>query len=114
MSQVEPTPIPWESGGEAKIALTFDREVNIYPPSAGPGEYQHAGPIAVVAVNGDSGETNADLIVTAVNCHADLLESCKLLLAVYAPLFRPEEPTDAFSSAVIKARAAIAKAEGRS
>ena len=109
MSQVEPTPIPWECGGEAEIALTFDREVNIYPPSAGPGEYQHAGPIAVVAVNGDVGETNADLIVRAVNCHADLLAACKGLMAFLEECGGDETECPRY----IQAAAAVAKAEQR-
>lgn len=42
----------------------------------------------------------------------DLLKALELMLAVYAPIHFPAVVTNAFDSAVIKARAALAKARG--
>ncbi len=68
--------------------------------------------IAVIGdpADGLTGEDreNARLFLAA----RELLAACELLLAVYAPLSFPDEVTDAFSSAVIKARDALAKAKG--
>ena len=74
------TPGPWECGGEAKIALTFDREANIFPPPAEKtGGYQYGGPVAVVAVSEDAGGlANARLVAAA----PDLLAACKRSLAL--------------------------------
>ncbi len=72
------TPGPWTNGGAAKINLTFDSEANIFPPSAGPGEYQYGGPVAVVSVSEDAGgEANANLIAAA----PDLLAVCEMVVA---------------------------------
>ena len=38
----------------------------------------------------------------------ELVAAARLMLAAYAPLYRPTEITDAFSSAVIKTRSALA------
>jgi len=70
------TPGPWMSGGEAGIALTFDREINILPPDTMESHgFQYGGPVAVVSTGGE-GE-NADLIVALRNAaerFAELLE----------------------------------------
>jgi len=101
------TPGPWELGGECQTALTFDREACIYPPSAGPGEYQYAGPIAVVGVGDDSGGlANARLIAAAPE-----------LLAALVQFVRMDDSAEEISggrwnAAVVMARAAIATARG--
>ncbi len=93
------TPRPWEYGGISGIPLTFDREVNIYPPTAGTGEEQHGGPLAVVSV-GESGEANALLMWAAPDLLA-ALEECLL-----------NTGGGWISAAVIeRARAAVAKAK---
>lgn len=68
------TPEPWELGGVAEIALTFDREINIFPPShEKTGGYQYGGPIAVVAVSEDAGQSaNAIRIVACINATAGI------------------------------------------
>lgn len=48
-------------------------------------------------------------LIAAAPC---LIAACESMLAVYAPLYFPDSMIDAFSSAVMKARDAIAKARG--
>ena len=103
MTEMKHTPGPWEFGGVANIATTFDSEVNIYPPKAGPGEYQYSGPVAVVAVHDDSGgEANARLIAAA----PDLLDALKAF-----PGFTDDATVG--DKWIEQVRAAIAKAEGK-
>lgn len=104
------TPGPWESGGEAKIALTFDREANIFPPSAGAGEYQYGGSVAVVAVSGIAGgEANAALIAAA----PDLLVACETV-ATALQWYAEQDPTGTLAVALSRVTAAARKARGQS
>jgi hypothetical protein len=98
MSQFKGTPGPW------RLEITHDMErINIHAP-----EMMQLATVRRFRSGWPIGETeaNARLIAAA----PDLLQACELLLAVYAPLYSPTENTDAFSSAVIKARGAITKA----
>lgn len=76
--------------------------------------------IAFIPASKPECRKHAELIVAAVNSYgtpaagadvAGLVESlavaCEALLAVYAPMYHPTEITDAFSSAVMKARTAL-------
>lgn len=112
-SDAKHTPGPWEAGGIASVALSFDREIYIFPPDAEQtGGYQYGGPIAVVAVDDDAGGTaNARLIAAA----PDLLSACE----AWDTGFVDGEQFDAEQFRVwvnerrAMARAAIAKAKGR-
>jgi hypothetical protein len=105
------TPGPWEYGGVAGVALTFDAEVNVFPPSAEKtGGYQYGGPVAVVSVGEDAGgEANAWLIAAA----PDLLRAVRALLSVHVECVDPRALQGEAAEAETWARAAIDKALGR-
>lgn len=105
MSEARHTPGPWSFGGENVVNFVFDREGCIHPPLSNAGEYQYAGPIAIVAINEDAGGTaNARLIAAA----PDLLEACEELLAVRTGDGLLDPASDVF----IRAAAVVAKAKG--
>jgi hypothetical protein len=116
----EPTPGPWECGGEARIALTFDREANVFPPDAEKtGGYQYGGPVAVVSVSDDAGGlANAHLISAA----PDLLAACEAALRYDEAIRRHAskgqswvdgDDLDAlYEDWIDKSRAAVARARG--
>lgn len=105
------TPGPWTNGGEARIATTFDREANIFPPDAAETDgYQHAGPVAVVAIR--YGEANARLIAAA----PELLDGCNALLGLLQLVSGRDDLTPELreilrtNHRVAEAEAAVAKA----
>lgn len=113
------TPGPWEAGrvrhASEDSTCVFDHEVDVYPPSAKPGEYQYPGPVAVVHVNGEVGDADAKLIVAA----PDLLTACKAVAELSQALFAGEGLTNAGGARkacahmfLQKVKDAIAKAEG--
>jgi len=111
VSKPKHTPGPWEMGGECSICTTFDRECAIYPPTAGPDEYQYGGPIAIVSISSDSGdEANAHLIAAA----PDLLAALQGLVDDITDRFDMKSPSTnpGITNAICVARAAIAKATG--
>lgn len=94
------TPGPWTVEAEH---LGTNRDFVIEAPEFG-----------IIADIGGGPEVNRRANANLIAAAPELLDACELMLAVYAPLFFPAEPKDAFSIAVLKARAAIAKAQGRS
>jgi hypothetical protein len=91
------TPGPWEHAveqdGHNRSICVFNPKDRGIIADIGGGEF-------------DARLANARLIAAA----PELLAACQILLAVYAPLYSPAKVADAFSSAVIQSREAIAKA----
>lgn len=105
-TEVKHTPLPWS------YHPICDAGTRIIAGKQGP-------PVAYMPDPGDYGvgyipehAANADLIVHAVNSHADLLAACKALVAAFENVDFHYPDDSWLGSEYEAAKAAIAKAEG--
>ncbi len=101
MKKQEHTPVPWEIG--------YDNDVG--PDDEGFWEWLTAGPARLDYTSGkeEEAKANAEFIVRACNCHAELLEAlslCKMTLGALGGHTAAERDT-----AILAAKLALAKAK---
>lgn len=103
------TPLPWMTVRDNHVSVNGTSMRLVFSERGADVAY-------IVPVDGNEGNTNAAIIVRAVNLHAELLEACEALCAVSMPeITGPIHPTgswqDRLRQAVVKAREAVSKAK---
>jgi hypothetical protein len=103
MSGPRHTPLPWKADGPEVFALDADGNFNCHVATAW--SFPYLGP------GSDEAVANAELIVRAVNAHADLLAACESAAEAFEALELLDEAGLARAAATV-CHVAIDKARG--